>query len=149
MSILYRGHSIDDSYQVSVHLAKGFQRRRLECERLLDKLVTNYIVFFVQYICMRSLLLCELTISLLDTPSDADSYNRRYPIKCLVSTPCDCNVYISCKCYAMQTNCYEHRMCKIRGMRSLQLYSFNDKFINNISNRSKDSVGVTWRWMMF
>ena len=32
---------------------------------------------------MRSLLLCELTISLLDTPSDADSYNRRYPIKVL------------------------------------------------------------------
>jgi hypothetical protein len=24
---LYRGHSIDDSYQVSVHLAKRFQRR--------------------------------------------------------------------------------------------------------------------------
>jgi hypothetical protein len=28
MSILYRGHSIDASYQVSVHLAKRFQRRR-------------------------------------------------------------------------------------------------------------------------
>jgi hypothetical protein len=28
MSILYRGPSIDASYQVSVHLAKGFQRRR-------------------------------------------------------------------------------------------------------------------------
>jgi hypothetical protein len=26
---LYRGHSIDASYQVSVHLAKRFQRRRL------------------------------------------------------------------------------------------------------------------------
>ena len=28
MSILYRGPSIDASYQVSVHLAKWFQRRR-------------------------------------------------------------------------------------------------------------------------
>jgi hypothetical protein len=30
MSILYRGPSIDDSYQVSVHLAEEFQRRRLK-----------------------------------------------------------------------------------------------------------------------
>ena len=29
MSNLHRGHSIDASYQVSVHLAKRFQRRRL------------------------------------------------------------------------------------------------------------------------
>jgi hypothetical protein len=28
MSNLHRGHSIDASYQVSVHLAKQFQRRR-------------------------------------------------------------------------------------------------------------------------
>jgi hypothetical protein len=28
MSNLYRGHDIDASYQVSVHLAKQFQRRR-------------------------------------------------------------------------------------------------------------------------
>jgi hypothetical protein len=34
MSILYRGPSIDVSYQVSVHLAEGFQRRRLKCEKL-------------------------------------------------------------------------------------------------------------------
>jgi hypothetical protein len=30
MSNLYRGPSIDASYQVSVHLAKRFQRRRLK-----------------------------------------------------------------------------------------------------------------------
>ena len=30
----YRGPSIDTSYQVSVHSAKGFQRRRLKCEKL-------------------------------------------------------------------------------------------------------------------
>jgi hypothetical protein len=36
MSNLYRGPSIDDSYQVSVHLAEGFQRRRLKCEKLTD-----------------------------------------------------------------------------------------------------------------
>ena len=33
---LYRGSSIDASYQISVHLAKGFQRRRLKCENLTD-----------------------------------------------------------------------------------------------------------------
>ena len=31
-SSLYKGPSIDVSYQVSVHLAEGFQRRRLRCE---------------------------------------------------------------------------------------------------------------------
>ena len=36
MSTLYRGPSIDASYQVSVHLAEGFQRRRLKCEQLTD-----------------------------------------------------------------------------------------------------------------
>jgi hypothetical protein len=36
MSSLYRGPSIDASYQVSVHLAEGFQRRRLKCEKLTD-----------------------------------------------------------------------------------------------------------------
>ena len=32
----YRGPSIDASYQVSVHLAEGFHRRRLKCEKLTD-----------------------------------------------------------------------------------------------------------------
>jgi hypothetical protein len=36
MCNLYKGPSIDASYQVSVHLAKGFQRRRLKCEKLPD-----------------------------------------------------------------------------------------------------------------
>jgi hypothetical protein len=36
MSNLYRGPSIDASYQGAVHLAKGFQRRRLKCEKLMD-----------------------------------------------------------------------------------------------------------------
>jgi hypothetical protein len=36
MSKLYRGPAIDAFYQVSVHLAKGFQRRRLKCEKLTD-----------------------------------------------------------------------------------------------------------------
>ena len=34
MSNLYRGPSIDASYEVSIHLAEGFQRRRLKCEKL-------------------------------------------------------------------------------------------------------------------
>jgi hypothetical protein len=36
ISNLYREPSIDASCQVSVHLAEGFQRRRLKCERLMD-----------------------------------------------------------------------------------------------------------------
>jgi hypothetical protein len=36
MSNLYKGHSIDASCQVSVHLAEGFQTRRLKCEKLAD-----------------------------------------------------------------------------------------------------------------
>jgi hypothetical protein len=36
MSNLYKGPSIDASYQVSVHLAEGFQRKRLICEKLTD-----------------------------------------------------------------------------------------------------------------
>jgi hypothetical protein len=37
MSNLYRGPSINASYQVSVHIAEGFQRRRLKCEKLTYK----------------------------------------------------------------------------------------------------------------
>ena len=37
MSNLYRGFSIDASCQVSFHLAEGFQRRRLKCEKLTDE----------------------------------------------------------------------------------------------------------------
>ena len=36
ISNLYRGPSIDASYEVSLHLAKGFQRRRLKWEKLTD-----------------------------------------------------------------------------------------------------------------
>jgi hypothetical protein len=36
MSNLYRGPSIDAPYNVSVQLAKRFQRRRLKCEKLMD-----------------------------------------------------------------------------------------------------------------
>ena len=36
MSKLYRGPSIDASYQVSLHLAQQLQRRSLKCERLTD-----------------------------------------------------------------------------------------------------------------
>ena len=36
MGILYREPSIDAFYQVSVHLAERFQRRRLKCEKLTD-----------------------------------------------------------------------------------------------------------------
>ena len=36
MSNLYRGPSIEASYQVSDQLALRFQRRRLKCEKLMD-----------------------------------------------------------------------------------------------------------------
>ena len=36
MSQLYRGPSIDASYQISDQLALRFQRRRLKCEKLTD-----------------------------------------------------------------------------------------------------------------
>ena len=36
MSNLYRRPAIDASYQVLLHLAEGFQRRRLKCEKLTD-----------------------------------------------------------------------------------------------------------------
>ena len=36
MSNLYRGPSIYASYQVSVHMVEGFQRRRLKCEKITD-----------------------------------------------------------------------------------------------------------------
>ena len=36
MNSLYKGPSIDASYQVSVHLTEGFQRRKLKCEKLTD-----------------------------------------------------------------------------------------------------------------
>jgi hypothetical protein len=36
MSNIYRGPAIDASYQTSVHLAEGFQRRRLKYEKLTD-----------------------------------------------------------------------------------------------------------------
>ena len=36
ISNVYRGPSIDASYQVSVHLAEEFQRRRLKCEKSTD-----------------------------------------------------------------------------------------------------------------
>ena len=36
MSNIYRGPSIYAAYEVSVHLAEGFQRRRLKCKKLTD-----------------------------------------------------------------------------------------------------------------
>ena len=36
ISNIYKGPSIDAAYQVSLHLAEGFQRRRLKCEKLTD-----------------------------------------------------------------------------------------------------------------
>jgi hypothetical protein len=44
MSNLNREPSIDASYQVSVHMAEGFQRRRLKCEKLTTILVGLFLL---------------------------------------------------------------------------------------------------------
>ena len=41
ISNLWRGPSIDASYQVSSHLAKWFQRKRFKCEKLTDRRQTT------------------------------------------------------------------------------------------------------------
>jgi hypothetical protein len=41
MSNLYRGPSIDASYQVSVHLAEGFQRRKLKMWKVNGRQTTD------------------------------------------------------------------------------------------------------------
>ena len=59
MSILYRGPYIDAPYQVSLHLAEGFQRRRLKCEKLTDDrhqvMAKAHIAFawFIHLFCYR------------------------------------------------------------------------------------------------
>jgi hypothetical protein len=47
MSNLYRGHDIDASYQVLVHLAKRFQRRRLFLKSANQKQELPMAVMFV------------------------------------------------------------------------------------------------------
>ena len=46
-SNLNRGPSIGASYQVSVHLAEGFQRRRLKCEKLTDDKFHSHRYFII------------------------------------------------------------------------------------------------------
>ena len=67
MSNLYKGPSIDASYQVSVHLAEGFQRRRLKYEKLMDdgcQLMAKAHIAFgkVSYICYK-ILKCPLFLA--------------------------------------------------------------------------------------
>jgi hypothetical protein len=57
MSILYRGPPIEASYQVSVHLAKRFQRRRLKYEKLTDD---GRQVMAKAHIALRALFLLNL-----------------------------------------------------------------------------------------
>jgi hypothetical protein len=45
MSILNRGPSIDASYQVSVHLAEGFESRRLKCDDGRQVMAKAHIAF--------------------------------------------------------------------------------------------------------
>ena len=44
MNNLYRGPYINASNQVSVHLANGFQRRTLKCEKFTDGRITDQVM---------------------------------------------------------------------------------------------------------
>jgi hypothetical protein len=48
MSNLYKRPSIDASYQVSVHLAEGFQRRRLKTSKLGVKVGRGYFLMMME-----------------------------------------------------------------------------------------------------
>jgi hypothetical protein len=48
ISNLDKRPSTDASYQVSVHLAEGFQRRRLKCEKLTDDRCQKLTLSFFQ-----------------------------------------------------------------------------------------------------
>jgi hypothetical protein len=53
MSNLYRGPSIDASYQISVHFAKRFQRRRfLEIDQSETRIAFR-LIFYSQHTCDR------------------------------------------------------------------------------------------------
>jgi hypothetical protein len=47
MSNLYRGPAIDASCQVLLHLAEGFQRRRLKCGKLTDDVMAKAHIAYV------------------------------------------------------------------------------------------------------
>jgi hypothetical protein len=59
LSSLYRGPSIDASYQVSDHLAKWFQRRRFleidqsEIRIACSILVSDWLIFNILLLCKR------------------------------------------------------------------------------------------------
>jgi hypothetical protein len=57
MSILYRKHSINASYNVSVHLAKRLQRRRL-----LEIDQSETIIFCGVHVCSRIVTKCAIII---------------------------------------------------------------------------------------
>jgi hypothetical protein len=48
MNNLYKGPYIDASYLVLVHLAKGFQRIRLKCEKLTDRQTREQVMAIAQ-----------------------------------------------------------------------------------------------------
>jgi hypothetical protein len=76
MSSLYRGPSIDASYLVSVHLAEGFQRRRLKCEKLTDDRIER----------KTSVLVHECPSSLFEIQSTLQVYGKKSNQKLLVLT---------------------------------------------------------------
>ena len=57
MSNLYRGPAIDASYQVLLHLAEGFQRRRLKCEvkSAPSQIGPIFVVYYCQHAKLNSL----------------------------------------------------------------------------------------------
>jgi hypothetical protein len=63
MSNLHRGHSIDASYQVSVHLSKQFQRRRF-----LLQVGIHILIFFLANLAKGNMSFCHHLMSVVCHP---------------------------------------------------------------------------------
>jgi hypothetical protein len=75
---MYREPSIDVSDQVSVHLAKGFQRGRLKCEKLTDDgrqvMAKAQIVLILFQSCVRCIVILILAT---DTRGELGSHPKK------------------------------------------------------------------------
>jgi hypothetical protein len=69
MSNIHRGHSIDVSYHVSVHLAKRFQRRWLKCEKLTDDRRSSLVsISFLAHLAKGNVSFCHHLASVVYRP---------------------------------------------------------------------------------
>jgi hypothetical protein len=82
ISNMYREPSIDISYQVSVHLAKGFQRRRLKCEKLTDDgrqvMAKAQIALILFQSCVRCIVILILATDTSRTRGELGSHPKNF-----------------------------------------------------------------------